>query len=261
MQSKSPLFLLLLLFTLSTPTTAIGLSCKDHPAYFPGLKSVLLRSWRLLGIKETSFTSNYHPRHSEHIYAPVGDLSSNKWANFDWFWAMKGAVPIERHARLDLQRPVRVFLAVGSKVDKSYPAARLPGWRSEGHAELVKGQGKMLKYGVHQFDYRSVNPKVYIFSKEFGSVAHLPNSLWVEKNIQGIGVQGDVVAMLAESNGKAPPVPRNPSGISQPILPNKRCPDALHDRWVTKNTDNDDADTRGKMWKTWHPAWDPCYWW
>lgn len=72
---------------------------------------------------------------------------------------------------------------------------------------------------------------------------------------------GEVIVMLCEMDGSAPPVPKNPSQITAPILPNKECPEALHNAWVTKNTDNSDDDTRGKNWRTWHPQWDPCYWW
>lgn len=255
----------LLLIALLRPALALppagGLSCPQHPAYFSGLRSVLLRSWHLDGMRESTFTANYHPRHSEHLYAPRNDLSSTKWANFDWFWTMRSPGNTDRYARLDLQRPARLYILVGVRHDNSYPSARLSGWRSEGHAELTKGRGKMLRYGVHQFGYRMVQPKVYIFSKVFGTVAWIPHHAWLVRNVEGVEVAGDVMAMIGEANGDPPIVPKNPPGIRAAIVPGKPCPDELHDRWVAKNTDDKDEDTKGKTWKTWHPAWDPCYWW
>ena len=161
--------------------------------------------------------------------------------------------------RVNLQRAAKVYLLVSPEWDSSLPVATLTGWKSEGYAERVVGED--IVYGVHQKLERWAPSRVYVFSRRVRGSFFLPNERWIEQNTKGIKTGGNWLALIAEADGSASAVPRNPTGVDDAILPNKKCPDSLHDLWVTRNTDKDDADTKGKMWRTCHPMWDPCYWW
>lgn len=100
----------------------------------------------------------------------------------------------------------------------------------------------------------------YVFSKRFEGEAYIPHQAWVKQNAKGVKARGDYVIMIAEEDGSASTAPKSPPGIKM-IQPNARCPEALHDLWVTPDEDASDPDTVGKMWKTFHPRWDPCYFW
>ena len=253
------LFLALsLCISLASEVHGVGLTCEKHPLYTPRLKSVLVRSWVFPAGR--SQASVYHPRYDEHLYVPAKDRSNRKWAKLDWFWAFPGTGSSKAYVRLQLQRPARVFLVVKHAFDPAFPAVSLPGWISEGYALLEGGPGQKQVYGVHQQNEWGLWFRAHIFSKVFKSGADLPDRKWVRSNIGGISSDGSYFAMLGEEDGSPSLRPRNPKGISG-IRPNTRCPDKLHDAWVTPNDDNSDRDTSGILWKTWHPAWDPCYWW
>lgn len=67
---------------------------------------------------------------------------------------------------------------------------------------------------------------------------------------------------LGEADGSAPARPAVAQALNGvEVWPNSRCPQELHDVWMTPNVDEADEDTAGKSWRTWHPQVDPVYWW
>lgn len=137
----------------------------------------------------------------------------------------------------------------------------LEGWKGTGFVELVEGERNRVKYGVHQHEEWFIPGMGYVFERVFMDVVELPYANFVVENVDGLRVTGDYVVLLGEEDGSPSREPWPPRDVTQRIRPNERCPDQLHDLWVTPNDDDDDEDTKGMMWKTWHPQWDPCYWW
>ena len=137
---------------------------------------------------------------------------------------------------------------------------KIPGWRPEGYATLSKGLGKKFVFGVHQKIYKDVSERAYLFSKNVGTTFYLPSGNWVARNTKGLEVLPDFWILMAEAGGSASKAPKQRAG-TKAIVPNDRCPEWVHNSWVTPDDDEHDADTKGKKWPAWHPMWDPCYWW
>lgn len=251
--------LVLLALSLGQTASGLGLTCSEHPGYSSGLVSTLPRSWEVLsGSKSTR--GNYHVNPPSHSYAPKDDLNSTKYDGLDLFWSYQDGEGPE-YIRLQFQRAAKVYLLVQYDSDDDYPAGELEGWKAEEYVELVKGYGDRLVYGVHQKDEKYVPGRAYAFSKVVESEVILPSGEWIQENTRGLSADPDWVVLVAEEDGSAPRVPKSPSAVSEEIKPNERCPDELHDLWVTANTDDNDPDTEGMKWPTWHPMWDPCFWW
>ncbi|KAI0566299.1 hypothetical protein FGB62_10g212 [Gracilaria domingensis] len=179
----------------------------------------------------------------------------------DWFYVEHHKQPVsDRFIQLNLHRDAKVYLIVSVQYNNDFPPARLPGWNSEGWAIRVDRLDREFVFGVHQTQSRYLPTRVYIFSRGARGTAILPSNDWVTRSVSGVNVIGGWYAMVAEHDGKPSEKPAQPNGVSETILPNRRCPDALHGLWVTPETDASDADVRGRMWPTWHPQWDPCYW-
>lgn len=240
-------------------SSGLGLSCSDHPGFFSGLKSTLPKSWTMLS--GPSFGgSNYHVNPPTHQYAPLLDVNSTKYRGLDLFWAYQTGEG-DDFIELELQRAAKVYLLVAFEYNGDYPEPSLEGWKSEEYVGLVKGVDEDLPFGVHQTNYRWIPREAYAFSKVVDGKIILPTGEWVQRNIQGGKPIADYIVLVAEEDGSATGVPTSPAGVPDGIEPNARCPDELHDLWMTGNTDDDDADTAGMKWRTWHPMWDPCYWW
>ncbi|KAI0558719.1 hypothetical protein FGB62_190g09 [Gracilaria domingensis] len=248
--------ILLVTFVRATPLT-----CADHPAYSPTLSPVLVSSWTILTGRDRT-EAVYYPRYTTHRYAPVADESSMVYNGLDWFYASSSKQSAtDSFIRLNLQRDAKIYLIVGVSYNRNYPPATLPGWNSEGWAERVDGLENELVYGVHQKDSKWLPNRAYIFSRDAKGSAILPSQDWVEKSISGVKVVGgNWYAMIAESDGSPSKPPTQPVVVTEAIVPNQRCPDALHSMWVTPEIDVTDPDVSGKMWPTWHPQWDPCFW-
>lgn len=88
---------------------------------------------------------------------------------------------------------------------------------------------------------------------------NLPQFLWVRQEVKGIAANGVYHVRIAEADGSASTAPELVSGLSG-IAPNERCPDKLHDMWRVEDKDGDPF-VKGLKWATWHPQYDPCYWW
>lgn len=218
-----------------------------------------MKSWKPLNGPEFE-SGNYHVNPSTHQYAPIEDEESTKYKGLDVFWHYNTGEGPE-FLKLEFQRAVKVYMLAVFNHDPDYPAAELEGWKSEEYVQLVKGEDEDMPFGVHQPGVRWMPWQAHVFSKVVDSEITLPAGDWVKENIRGGSSIGEYILLLAEADGSAPKRPENPSGITAEISPNQRCPDELHDLWVTDNTDANDPDTEGMKWPTWHPMWDPCYWW
>lgn len=238
-------------------------SVQNHPLYNSSRGSVLIRCWSYMTMPKEPITF-YKVNHLPHRYAPIYEPSSKKYSSLDWFWASNGQGSSDDFVKLYFNRVARVYLLIPVHKYSDMESPSLLGWRAEEPVTLVKGEGRPFIFGTHQkYTVLPYLPeKMYVFSRE-GSEVILPHHSWVWNNLKGFKIpkMKPWVAMISESNGEVPRYPSQPTQISKQIRPNRRCPQALHDIWVTPNTDNSDDDTRGKMWKTWHPLWDPMFWW
>lgn len=238
-------------------------SYRNHPLYSPTQTPVLIQCWSYMTMPKEP-TTFYKVRHTQHEYAPMHEPSSNKYSSLDWFWASNGQGKTDDFVKLHFNRAARVYLLVPVHMYSDMESPSLPGWKAVEPVVLVKGDRRPLVFGTFQkYSVLSSLPqKMYVFYKD-GSEVVLPHHSWVWGNLKGFKIPKMMpwIAMVAEKDGEVPRYPAQPSQISRQIRPNRRCPQALHDLWVTPNTDDSDADTRGKMWKTWHPLWDPIFWW
>ncbi|CAN8076345.1 unnamed protein product [Agarophyton chilense] len=250
-------FAQILLVVLVRCTT---LTCADHPVYSPTLNPVLVSSWTFLSGRNRT-DAFYYPRYTGRRFAPVSDQKSTVYHGLDWFYASNYKQPVtDSFVRLNLHRDAKIYLIVGASYDRNYPPATLRDWNSEGWAERVDDFEDEFVYGVHQRDSKWLPNRAYIFSRGAKGSATLPSQAWIEDNISGVNAIGGWYAMIAQSDGTPSKPPAQPTGVTEAILPNQRCPNALHDTWVTPENDASDLDVSGKMWPTWHPQWDPCYW-
>lgn len=240
-----------------------ALRCKDHPAYNRRLKPVLISSWDYEVSSPESQQFVYLPRYNKHKYAPVGDPSSNKYNGLDLFYT---AAFVRTNLRMTFQRAALVYMLVSVESSNFSPEAdvTLPGWRPEGWVERVVGEST-ITFGIHGSGSGKMARYAYVFSKSTSTDTKDKDSVsiiqgrFVEEQIMGISVEGVFNILVAEADGN----PSLPVGTFQgkPISANKRCPDNLHNVWVTEDDNEDDMDTRGRTFETWHPAWDPCFWW
>lgn len=248
--------IILLYFVAADPLT-----CHDHPAYSDGLNSVLVSSWTPIHARRGT-DADYHPRYTGHRFAPLRDENSTVYEGLDWFYASNYKQPnTDSFIRLNLHRASKVFLVVAVSYDRDFPPAILKDWTSEGWARRVDELPNEFVVGVHQTATRWLPEYVYIFSRSADKSALLPSQEWVKGNISGVKPVGSWYVMLGEADGSPSLAPISPPSVPDRILPNKRCPDKLHALWVTRETDESDPDVKGRMWPTWHPQWDPCYWW
>lgn len=256
-----------------------GMMCRDQSIYSKSLKPEIIRSWSYAEQESRKMffeTSFYVPRFSEHTYAPEGDQYSKKYEGLDLFWtASMGESAIKEFVQLSFQREAKVYLMVhmrggrrrrrrwarrrrrGHQSEPETITATLPGWKSEGPAVLVKGDGHEARFGVQKHKYRGAKTDVFVFSKSGRDVV-LPNKLWVMNKITGISTSGWFNVLVAEKTGLVVEEPVRPAGIS--FEAGGRCPNALHEKWRVDGHDVDDPVTSKMSWRTFHPLWDPCYW-
>lgn len=239
-----------------------GLTCKDHPAYTTSLKPVLVRSWYIYRFSTNPSQTAYFPRFRDMTFAPATNPSSTVYKTLDFFFtAGQNKNP---SWRMYFQRAAKVHIIVPvdpAKVDLSKSATLPGGWKSEGWVKRVAGSST-LTYGIHQRQKFSMKLHYYMFSKATtrkgtDNFVDFPQGTYLQMQLKNIGVDGSFHLLISEANG----TPSKPVGAFKgtTIKPNTKCPSALHDVW--KTTDNDDPDTRGVKFRTWHPNWDPCYWW
>lgn len=263
------------LISLSTAQNAAML-CSDHPVYDPAnpYNPVLLSSWSVLASKTVLEEFAYLPHHTEHQYVPAtytdGALQfavSDVYKGLDLLhFANRKDYP---NMQLFTTRPAKIYMFLDVNYDSSAPSQvakqmTLIGWQSEGWAYLNQG-GYEVRYGVHDSLTRNLSIFSYVFSKstfeEDGEhTAYIQSPRFIKQKTvnNGISINGRYNVFLAEADGSA----STDVGLfeGQSIPPNTRCPDALHDRWVTQDPNTADTHTAGIDFQTYHPQWDPCFW-
>lgn len=242
----------------------LALSCDQHPAYSTSWVPPLVRSFAELPRPAMFERIVYLPRLSEANYHPVSDPTSTFYHGLDLFFS-SGVRAGDDLARLYLHRPAKVLLFVGaaaaSAKTNADTTAKLPGWTSEGWAQLPGGT-RDLEFGVHQKGRISVQTYAYVFSKpsDSGLTAVIPSDAWVRRNLDApFSTIANFQVRLAERDGSASPIPGVFEG--KEVVPNTLCPDELHRSWEVPDDNNGDPDTNGVRFGSWHPAWDPCFWW
>lgn len=241
-----------------------ALQCKEHPAG-EGIQSVLISSWDFDQSSTEVEQVTYLARYRGHKYAPVEDLASDLYNGLDLFHTADFTnLP---SIRIFFQRPAKVYLFVNVEEADFNPevsAVLRGGWNSVGWAQRVLGEGTIV-YGIHQTISREMSKYVYVFQKHTGGKAFLdlPQAKFVKKRTSfatagpRISLTGRFNLWIAEADGTASPDPGPFQGSV--ILPNTVCPKGLHDAWmVTKSGDPSVADVK---FTSWHPQWDPCWWW
>jgi hypothetical protein len=241
-------------------------SCASHPGTYPGLKPVLLRSWmfpiRVERNRSHFQPSFYVPRFDNVTYVESGKPTSGIYNALDFF--SPGFFPAPgfnspRAVVVKLNRPARVYLLIQARYDRENPGnATLPGYTSQGWAEIPKGGNNEVKYGVYTTASRKLSTRVYVVRKDASKAVDLPDFIWLRENLKGIADVVSYSILLAEADGGASVAPESPPGVGT-IQAGGRCPQTLHDLWKTPGVDASDPDTVGKVFSTWHPLWDPCY--
>lgn len=88
----------------------------------------------------------------------------------------------------------------------------------------------------------------------------VPSSDEIVANAKNIVIKGKAIHFwIAEKDGT--PSKRIGKFRGKRVTSNARCPDQLHEEWFAYDENKEDKSTRGVKFRTWHPAWDPCYWW
>lgn len=135
--------LLLALFTVSLAQSQSddALRCKDHPAFNPSIKPVLISSWDCELSEPKTEQLVYLPRYTGHAYAPIDDPSSTKYFGLDLFHGANfRSAP---SFRMTFQRAAFVYLFVDVEqgmFDQNATVSLRGGWKSEGWVERIAGE-------------------------------------------------------------------------------------------------------------------------
>lgn len=242
--------------------------CSDHLGNGSPSSGILLRSWETLGHQRKAIVNAvaYYPRFADFqhkLVRPSSQFSSS--AGLDLLY-----IPLDSKsnspdvAKVYMQRPARVYLMAAASSSSNIPPSSvdLPGWQPLGLAARL-GTHQSLSYGLFQKHRVSVPSHVYVFWKRTSGSAQevvLPQQKRLRDSVRGVpGLSGDYHVRIAEDDGRPSTEPRRFRGVN--ALPNKLCPAILHSSWGVQNDDQNDRFTRGKIFGSWHPQWDPCYWW
>lgn len=250
-----------ILLLLSSTLASTGMVCEDHPLASTVDKGVLISSWSYapdVVNHQYWVQSVYLPRYTKHVWAPLEDNRSTKYANLDYFNTHNSRRPLEDFFTIKFQREAKVYLLVSGHIGG--PVVTLKGWNSEGWVQLtpetIKNRTIEIGLGKRKLT-ASVPSRGYVFSR-VGKTLTIPSYHIVGEQLLGMTAKGYWSLLIAEADGSPSTAPTTPNGII--VKPNSRCPEALHDAWVTSGTDVDDLQTYGRMFRTYHPLWDPCYW-
>lgn len=259
----SLLFAVLSLLTVSLAANEnlnIATKCKDHPAYKASLNPVLVSSWAFPSSLSTSEQLAYLPKHQDHMFSPVGGANPNKYSDLDLFHTAMGLRDPSFRIFFNRRAKVYLFLDVPDRAFDAARAATLQGWRREGWARRTRGP-PTITFGVHQTLTTPMTRYAYVFSK-LTSGDHsvdVPQTMFLKQRVAGLSVPGSYNLWIAEADGSPSPPVGKFNGMT--VRPNRACPAALHAAWVAEDKNRADTDTRGRMFRTWHPQWDPCWWW
>ncbi|OSX76149.1 hypothetical protein BU14_0205s0024 [Porphyra umbilicalis] len=178
---------------------------------------------------------------------PLADsAAASRYVGWDLLKLPYYGADVDDWLRFAVNRDARVCLTLGWMADDGI---ELPGWTRAGLGVLPDGAG-----ATDLGDDMATPEQAGVFCRTVpAGVVTVPRA----KRLYGPAFGYDV--LLAEADGSVPPVPSPPPGMGV-IRANTRCPRALHDLWTTGDHDGRDADTDGKVWRTWHPQIDPVYW-
>eukprot|EP00171_Calliarthron_tuberculosum_P023621 IDg23621t1 len=290
---------IVMIISMPVLCSALGKLCTKHPLYdkMPEyFQSELVRSWNYARIKEGALpfeASFYQPGYTNHTYVPASGDDPHKFRHLDLFVTdhslerrrARHARRHKKHARgkgggeeahvfLSFQREARVYIMVHSvphyywrfakkNHKKSEARVRLPGWKSEGWAELESDNSRDL---VSLGFTRSVRGRyariAFVFSRSGYNVT-LPARSWVKRKLKGVPTRrGKYTVLVSEANGYASKRPRLSPALAAKqtsVRAGERCPSWLHDTWAVDG-DETDPHTAGVRFRTHHPLWDPCFW-
>lgn len=254
------IFLVLLCsWSLTLVHADLGITCNAHPAFRRVKNPVLIRSWQhvqpLSPVKINSRLT-YMPRFSGFSYKPLS--GSQNYQNLDMYFQAGFDTKDDDATIMTFQRPAKVYLFVNAYMytARVKPPAYLPGWKSEGWAARQTG-GNFYKFGIHQHSTIPLSDFAYVFSRPATNQITIPYGGWIMRNIKGINAQGQFHLRIAEANGAAS---APPTMDGQLIKPNAVCPGKVHDTWRVPDSNTEDPHTKGMLWGSWHPQWDPCFW-
>ncbi len=241
-----------------------GMMCKDHPLkkHYKFVSGEIMRSWIFSKNKDGSqrwYRSAYKPRHN---FKLVSDDGSNKVIqNLDAFGVFNGLRPEQDWVTLHFQRSAKVYMYVGSW-DRITRKPYLSGWNYEGLFKAPSRDRQVWtsgKIGARSAEYR-VHLRGVLFSKVVRDKVTIPTRHWVRQNVRNAKVgDGYYNIFIAEANGRPTYAPRKPWQF-RGIQPGKLCPERLHNWWRVPGEDPNDRYIRGRLFNTWHPLWDPCFW-
>jgi len=256
------------IFSQVSVVSSTGAQCKDHPLYKTGMKGEIIRSWMYKPNPDGSMywtRSKYFPRYKQHAWIPINNSASTKYSNLDYFTTNhRTNSSIHDFVTLYFQRNALVYLLVHSTKSNGNPPS-LTDWKPEGFINMSRGteaESTSIDMGDGTINGQLHAPRTaYVFSRNGTSVS-IGSQDWVFNNMRNLDADGSWSALIAESDGSVVLPPERPviEGVGIEIEAGGRCPDALHDSWVTLSTDTEDAATNTTYFKTWHPLWDPCYW-
>lgn len=240
-----------------------GLSCAQHPGYRPELLGPIVQSWRFSSVTRnlTRFPrSMYLPRLPRFAYKFEGSLQS-VLSGLDIFFTVFDNSVTDKYVSLHLQRSAVIYILVPTWAEVEETPS-LDGWTGVGLARLKLNR---LQFGVHKRRAIELPSRAFVFRKQIDASIqklpeiNLPSSQWIQEHMHMLQTTGNYITFLAEADGSSSKAPLGPNG--ETISPGESCPKWLHDLWMTQENDENDEHTKRKVWHTWHPLWDPCYWW
>lgn len=244
-----------LLLALAVARAQPGLRCSDHPQ--PIDNPVLLHSWTHTRNPRPVESNVYIPRYRRMLYRPVGEPESTRYLGLDLFFST-APTNGQRLVTLHTHREARVYIfAHASRASNARP--ELPGWETVGYA-VRRMPDIDADFGVFEKRRRFMPQFALVFVRATRDQrVDIPDMSVVKEAAGSAVIDGDFHVRIAELDGSASvPPPRFKGRI---VRPGKECPPSLHNAWAVSEPDESDEDVAGVMFNSWHPAWDPCYWW
>ena len=242
---------------------ATGLACTQHPLYYEGLTGTFLRSWKFSDSSPESsrhINSVYLPREPTHDYI-LQTNTSFRLNSLDLFFTEFDTSYGNHFLTLHFQRPALVYLLIPSWT-RMENIPMLDGWKSVQWASLVDDTKNVIEYGVHMKRKMELATRVSVYIRLIEAEnlnLDLPSKRWLSSYLSELETSGNFVLLIGEQDGSSPRIPATQSG--QLVQQSASCPKWLHDSWIERDVDPNDPDTNEIEWQSWHPLWDPCFWW
>ncbi len=256
------MFLTTMIFLCSiSAVIAAGMECRRHPLYRRGMRGEIIQSWHYKMDEDGNqmwYKSVYQPRFVEYQLAPEKDPKSRKYAGLDVFATNTAAARMADFATIEFQRTAKTYLLVAAS-NKVGGTPQLAGWKSEGWVRQAPGKAKsVLEFGFGEEKDRFTLPSAgYLFVKT-GRTVVVPTKSFIKSNVKHLATKGRFVILVAERDAGTTRALAPPGRMK--ITPGGLCPNELHNAWTVKGPDSQDAATRDKDFRTWHPLYDPCWW-